>query len=274
MTWCPGVQAATDGASVELGTAFTPAAGRQDQGDPVLQGRRQRRHPHRLASGAPRAPGSARSRSPTRPPRGGRPPPWPRRSPCTGGSQYVVSYLAPQGHYSTRRASSPAPYTAGDLTAPATEQRPLRVRRRVPGVLVQRHELLRRRRLRGERADDHGDRPARRPPGATDVSAGAKPSITFSTAIATGYSMTVSAGRHDDPGHHGALVGREDAHVHADQPLPGQTPTLTVTVSGVVSTAGVQSSRPQSWTFHTETARRPAVAALFGDRPRRTPRRR
>ena len=96
---CPPTPDADDGGAVELGLRFTPDRRRLRHRRPLLQGRRQHRHPHRLALEPPRASGWPRSPSPTRPPPAGRPRSSASRSPVTAGQTYVVSYTAPQGHY-------------------------------------------------------------------------------------------------------------------------------------------------------------------------------
>ena len=101
--------------------AFTPARRRHGHGDPLLQGRGQRRHPHRLAVDGRRVPGWPPSPSPTRRATG-----W--------QSATLATPLAGDGGHDLRRVllrtagpllgdvagSSAARSRPGDLTAPAT----------------------------------------------------------------------------------------------------------------------------------------------------------
>ena len=92
---------------------------RHGHGDPVLQGHRQHRHPHRLDLVVDRDPARRRSRSPARPHRladGDAADPGAR---STAGQTYVVSYYAPTATTRRPAASSPAPGPSGPLTAPA-----------------------------------------------------------------------------------------------------------------------------------------------------------
>jgi hypothetical protein len=176
----------------------------------------------------------------------------------TGGKTYVVSYLAPQGHYSTSSGFFASAYTSGDLTAPATTGGRYQYGGGLPAysynstnyfvdvVYV---------------ASPPTIAVASRTPasGATDVGASTKPSVTFSAPLATGWSMTATAG--------GSVAG--SAALSADGRTLTFTPSgtlpadadVTVSVSGIVSTQGA-TLPTQSWTFHTEAVPT-AYASLF-----------
>ncbi|QIX28840.1 DUF4082 domain-containing protein [Nocardioides sp. JQ2195] len=180
----------------------------------------------------------------------------------TAGTSYVVSYLAPQGHYSYTSGFFNNPWTSGDLTSPSGNNG---------------------RYLYG----DGGGFPtfswgssnyfvdvvfeaapatiavASRTPvaGAVDVARTVTPSITLSAPVAPGWSMSVKQGTTTIAG---------TASLSADQTKLTFTPTsnlpagadITVTVSGVVSTDGAVLAT-QTWTFRTEASAPSTYTSLF-----------
>ncbi|GGU07128.1 hypothetical protein GCM10007979_00890 [Nocardioides albus] len=187
----------------------------------------------------------------------------------SAGVTYVVSYLAPQGHYAATSGFFNTAWTSGDLTAPATSNG-----RYLYGAAG------------GFPTFDWGatnyfvdivferDAPTigvteRDPtPGATGVEAAVDPSITFSSAVANGWSMSVTANGSSVAGS-AALSG--DGRTLSFTPtsaLPAGA-TVSVSVSGVVSTDGA-SLPTQTWSF-TTAAPVPAEVSLFTGVTPRTP---
>ena len=171
--------------------------------------------------------------------------------PVTEGTTYVVSYLAPQGRYSYTSEFFSAPWTSGDLTAPAANNGrylygaaggfptfswnatnylvDVVFKADPPTIAVT------------------GRTPA---PGATDVLVGTKPSIGFSAPLAPGYAMTVKQGATTIPGTVALSVNGRQLTFTPSDPLPVDV-DLTVAVTGVVSTRGAVLS-DTTWTFRTE----------------------
>ncbi|WP_316043811.1 DUF4082 domain-containing protein [Nocardioides dongxiaopingii] len=181
--------------------------------------------------------------------------------PLTPGELYVVSYLAPNGRYSSTPGFFSGPFTSGDLTAPAQQNG--RFRYGAGG---------------GFPTNDHGATnyfvdvvfaptpvsvsvTGRTPsPGATGVSRGARPTITLSAPVADGYAMSILQGSTGLPA---TLTRSADGRTLTLAPsslLPGDT-DLTVSVTGVVSAEGAVLPE-QTWTFRTEAAT-PDGASLF-----------
>ena len=180
--------------------------------------------------------------------------------PVSAGQEYVVSYLAPQGHYSYTSGFFSTPFSAGDLTAPATNNGRYLYGGGFPAYSWNATnyfvDVIYEASAPTITVTDRS--PA---PGATEVGAAAKPSITFSTEITSGYAMTVSQGGTNIPGTTALSPNARTLTFTPTNLLPGQT-QLTVTVTGVRSTAGVNLPTT-SWTFTTE-AGGTAVASLFG----------
>ena len=169
------------------------------------------------------------------------------------GQRYVASYLAPTGHYSYTPDFFAGPWTAGDLTAPATGNG--RYLYGAAGgfptyswgaanyfvdVVFQREPASIAVESRTPSA------------GATDVAVTVRPSITLTAPLAPGWSLAVSQGGTAVPG---------TAALSAD----GRTVTLTpgaalaadahhtVTLSGATSTEGAVLPT-QTWGFRTAAA--------------------
>ena len=133
---------------------------RPDPGHPLLQGRREHRHPHRQSVDARAASCSRRRRSRTRPPRAGRPSC--SRSPVsiTAGTTYVASYFDPNGHYSLHRV---AVRVASRQRAAARRWQRHQPERRLQHQLGQRlpDKQLQRKQLLGRRRSSSRPRPGR-----------------------------------------------------------------------------------------------------------------
>ena len=168
-----------------------------DHRHPLLQGRRQHRHPHRPPvddaparcwppppSPARRRPAGSRSASPP-------------RSPITANTTYVASYHAPDGHYAGDRrllrdagVDNAAAARAGRRRRRRQRRLPLRRQRHVPDQHLPVRELLGRRRLHDRRRGPTRRRrrsPPRRPAaGATGVAPAHNVTATFSEPMSAG----------------------------------------------------------------------------------------
>ena len=181
--------------------------------------------------------------------------------PVTAGSRYVVSYHAPQGHYSVTPGFFSTPFTSGDLTAPSGGNgRYLYGSGGFPqssyGAANYFVDVV------FEPTPSSIDVVERSPAaGSTGISRAVSPSITLSADVAAGYTMTLSrAGAQVD----GSVTLSDNRRRLRFTPvglLPPDTP-MTVTASGITSTDGA-SLPDQSWTFRTESAG-PEGSSLFG----------
>ena len=190
----------------------------------------------------------------------------------TPGTTYVVSYLAPQGHYSVTLSASSLGLDAGPLTAPAAQQRPLPLRRGggFPTYTWQHDELLRRRRLRAGAATVTVDRPDAGA-GATGVSIGDH--VRRRLVSADRRPATLDAGQARAPRRRRATAPRRrDAQTLTFTPsaaLPADA-DVTMTVSGVVSTTARSLADPDVDVPHGG-GRAVGTVSLFPDaRLRRT----
>jgi hypothetical protein len=186
----------------------------------------------------------------------------------TAGQTYVVSYLAPQGHYSYTSGFFNTQWTSGQLVAPAGANgrylygaaggMPIYSWgstnyfvdvKFVPDAAV---------------VSVTGRTPA---PGSTGISVDARPSATFSAAIANGATMTVSQGAQNVPGTAALSADRTKLTFTPSGPLPADV-DLTVRVANVQSTEGAVLP-PDSWTFHTEAgaAQTVSTSLLAGQTP-------
>jgi hypothetical protein len=257
----PAVTSADDSSPVELGTAFTPTR------DGVIRALRF----HKGAGNGGTHVGSLWSANGTRlaqvtftneTPSG-----WQRAvlsTPyrVTAGTTYVVSYLAPQGHYSGTAGFFNDPVTSGQLTAPATNNG--RYLYGAAGGFPTSSWAA-----TGYFADVEfvpdaptitvtGKTPAA---GASGVAVDVRPTISFSNPIADGYSFTAAAGATSVPGSVALSTDRKKLTFTPDAMLPGDT-DITVTASGVVSQDGATLGT-QTWSFHTATTGG-AVTTMFG----------
>ncbi|MBG6098198.1 DUF4082 domain-containing protein [Nocardioides luteus] len=166
------------------------------------------------------------------------------------GVSYLVSYLAPQGHYATTSQFFATAYAAGDLTAPAgTNGRYLYG---AAGGFPQYSfgstnyfaDVV------FERAGPTISVTERVPePGTTEVATSVNPSITFSTAIASGWNMSVTANGSAVAGSAALSSDGRTLRFTPSAALPAGA-TVSVTVSGVVSTDGANLPT-QTWSFTT-----------------------
>ena len=179
----------------------------------------------------------------------------------SAGTTYVVSYLAPQGHYSYTSGFFNSPWTAGDLSSPtANNGRYAYGAGAFPTFSYGAANYF---------VDVVFERPAptmtvsqRSPaPGATSVSVATQPWIALSAPVAPGWSMTVT--RAGTPVAGAAALSPDGQRItFAPAAALPTDADYTVTVQGVVSTEGV-ALPTQTWTFRTETAQT-QLATLFG----------
>ncbi len=180
----------------------------------------------------------------------------------TGGTSYVVSYLAPQGHYATTPHLFDAALVNGDLTGPGgtngrylygaaggfptysygstayfvdvvftATPRPLSVTSQSPAA------------------------------SSTGVDLATKPTLTVSTPLASGWSMTATSGGSPVAGAPALSPDGTTLTFTPSNPLPADA-DVTVSVKGLTSTEG--STAPDvSWTFHT-VAGATTTSTLFG----------
>ena len=141
----------------------------------------------------------------------------------TAGTTYVVSYFAPQGHYSVTSGFFSNPLDQGRPDGTRDQQRPLRVLVDgwLPGLHVRRSQLLRRRALRAGGRVAGGRR--------TDTAVRCRAGVRVGQAVA----HRVRAARHgvvDERGperyvgrrHLGAVGRRSHGHLHAQRAADGR----------------------------------------------------
>jgi len=181
----------------------------------------------------------------------------------SAGTSYVVSYLAPQGHYSDTPGFFANPLTNGDLSAPSGNNgRYLygasggfpaysfnSTNYFVDVVYTQTIKVT-------DRSPNDG---------ATNVLRTKSPSITFSAPIVNGWSMTAKTGTTSIAGSAALSTDGQTLTFTPSSQLPADS-DITMTVSGVVSAGGV-SLPTTSWTFHTESATPPPVSMFTGQTP-------
>jgi N,N-dimethylformamidase beta subunit-like protein/uncharacterized protein DUF4082/Big-like domain-containing protein len=184
----------------------------------------------------------------------------------TAGTSYVVSYYAPQGHYSYTSGFFSDAWTSGALAAPAGANG--RYLYAAGG---------------GFPTDTWGSAnyfvdvlftpdpsvvsiTSRTPAiGATDVPRSVKPSVSFSAPIVSGWSMSVTAGTTTIAGSAALSADGRTLTFTPSAPLPASS-TITVTLTGVVSTDDAALGT-QSWTFGTEAGATAVVSLLTGQTP-------
>ncbi|MBK5215939.1 MAG: DUF4082 domain-containing protein [Propionibacteriales bacterium] len=187
----------------------------------------------------------------------------------SAGQTYVVSYLAPQGHYSYTPGFFNTPLTSGDLTAPAANNG-----RYLYGATG------------GFPIYTYGaanyfvdvsylpDLPkvtltAKSPAAnATDVPRSSNITATFSAPITTGYTLAVKQGTTPIAGTTTLSTDKTKLTFQPTSTLPADA-DITVTLSGVVSTEGAVLPT-QTWTFRTE-ALSTTLYSLFADQTPTTP---
>lgn len=179
----------------------------------------------------------------------------------TAGQTYVVSYLAPNGHYSHTMQFFAQPWTSGDLSAPATNNGRFlygdaggfpsfswgRANYFVDVVFEREPASL------AVTAQSPAD-------GAGGVAPDAAPSISFTAPLAPGWSASVSTAAGTVAGTAALSGDGKTVTFTPGQPLAAGT-AHTVTVSGLVSTEGAVLA-PRTWSFTTRDA---DLHSLFGD---------
>ncbi len=179
------------------------------------------------------------------------------------GTQYVVSYLAPNGHYAYSQNFFTSPWVSGDLTSPATNNGRY-LYGSGGGYPTYTHAASNYFVDVRFVADAPTVAVSSRTPvsGATDVPRTTKPSMTFTAPLQSGWAMTVSSG--------GSPVAGSAA-LSGDQKTLTFTPTgslpadadIQVTITGITGTNGATLPN-QSWSFHTAPAQSStADASLF-----------
>lgn len=264
-TQLPAAQAADDSAPVELGTAFRPAKDGKVTGIRFYKATGNGgTHTGSLwsASGTRLATVTFNAETPTG---------WQKAtlsSPVnvTAGTTYVVSYFAPQGHYSYTSQFFASDWVNGNLTAPSGNNgRYLyaagggfptyswgNANYFVDVVYVPNPPTI----AVTER-DPAAD--------AIDVPRSAKPSISFSNPIASGWSMSLSQNGTPISGSASLSGDGKSLTFTPSAQLPANA-ELTVTVSGVVSTEGAVLPTT-SWSFRTELTATMLTSMFGGQTP-------
>ncbi len=176
------------------------------------------------------------------------------------GTTYVVSYYAPQGHYSSTAGFFSSPWTSGPLTAPSANNG--RYLYATGGgfpaftfnatnyfadvVFV---------------PDDPTISVVNTSPqdGAQDVATQAEVTVQLSAPIADGYSLTLASGGASIAGSTTLSADRKTLAFAPAGPLPGSA-TVSASLTGVVSQLGATLG-PKSWSFSTAAA----TSTLFGN---------
>ena len=258
----PDTIAATDASAVELGTAFTPTKDGTITKIRFYKGAGNAgTHVGRIWSSTGQQLASVTFTGET--PTGWQSAQLSQPLAVTAGTTYVVSYLAPQGHYSSTAGFFASPLTNGDLTAPAGKNgrylygasggfpvydyQSTSYFVDVSFVAAQPTITL------------TGRSPA---PGATDVSRSSAVTVTLSAPVAAGYSLVAKQGSTTIAGTTSLSADKTTVTFRPASTLPADT-DITVTLSGVVSTEGATLGT-QGWTFHTESTST-TVSSLFGD---------
>ncbi|WP_456695334.1 DUF4082 domain-containing protein [Aeromicrobium sp. P5_D10] len=258
----PATAAANEGSAVELGTVFTPAKDGKITSIRFYKGTGNNgTHVGRIWSSTGQQLGSVTFTGET--PTGWQTANLAQPVTVTAGTTYLVSYLAPQGHYSYTSGLFTNSLTNGDLTGPAGKNG-----RYLYGASG------------GFPLYDWGstsyfvdvsfiaDQPkitmtGQSPsPGATDVVRSSKITATLSAPVAAGYSLTVRQGSASVAGTTSLSSDKTQVTFQPTSPLPADS-DITVTLSGVVSTDGAVLAT-QTWTFHTEATSSTAYS-LFDD---------
>ncbi|WP_374458216.1 DUF4082 domain-containing protein [Nocardioides sp.] len=168
----------------------------------------------------------------------------------TAGTTYVVSYFAPQGRYAVTSGFFSSPLTRGDLTAPASNNgRYLYASGGgYPGYTYGAANYFVD--VVFERAAASLTVDSRTPAsGADQVSLSAKPSITVSAPLASGWSVQVTRSGVPVAGTAALSTDGRTITFTPASPLVATSP-YSVSVSGLVSTEGA-TLPTQSWSFTT-----------------------
>nr|WP_246378118.1 DUF4082 domain-containing protein [Nocardioides ginsengisegetis] len=166
----------------------------------------------------------------------------------TAGATYVVSYYAPQGHFSSTPGFLNTAFTSGDLTARGTSNGlyTYGTGGGFPTTATAGTNFFVDVVYAAPTITTVSRAPA---PGATGVARDTLPSLTVSAPVGSGWSMTVKQGTTTIAGTASLSSDQKTLTFKPAAVLPADA-DLTVTVAGVVSTAGAVLGT-QSWTFHT-----------------------
>ena len=259
----PAVQAVSEASPVELGTAFSPTTNGKVAGVRFYKGAGNiGTHTGSLwsASGTRLATVTFGSETAT----GWQTATFSAPVAIAAGTTYVVSYLAPQGHYSYTSGFFGTAFTRGKLTAPAGNNG-----RYLYGAaggfptfswgssnyFV---DVV----FEPDPATISVDGSRVPASGATGVSTTVAPSISFSAPLASGYAMTLQQGSATVAGNATLSTDGRTLSFNPTSGLAADT-DYTATVSGVVSTEGA-ALPTQTWSFRTEPATIGGVS-LFAD---------
>ena len=258
----PTVEAENEGSPVELGTAFTPSRDGQVTAIRFFKG------PGNSGTHTGSLWSSTGARLATTTFAGETASGWQTATlsapvTVTAGTTYVVSYLAPQGHYSASAGFLSSDWTAGDLKAPGGANGRYLYGSAGGFPLYSWGSTNYFVDVVFERAPATIGVASRAPvQGATDVPTSVKPSITFSAPVAPGWSMTVKNGTANVAGTASLSTDGLKLTFSPSAALPANS-DLVVSVSGVVSTEGAALAT-QTWTFRTE-AGATVLTSLFSD---------
>lgn len=172
----------------------------------------------------------------------------------TAGTQYVVSYYAPQGHYAVTNNFFTSDWTSGNLTASADNNGLYLYATGggFPTYTYGKANYFVDVTFRANAAASikvTGRSPA---PGDTGVARNNAVSETFSAPIVPGYSMSLSSGGSPVAGTTSLSSDAKTLTFTPSSAMPSNS-DVTVTVSGVVSQDGA-SLGTDTWTFHTSTS--------------------
>ena len=184
----------------------------------------------------------------------------------TAGTTYVVSYLAPQGHYSYTSGFFNSPWTSGDLTAPSSNNGRY-LYGSAGGFPVYSWgatnyfvdvEFV---------PDPPTIAVASRSPeaGAVDVARAEAIKVGLTAPIVDGYALRVTSGGQAVDGSVTLSTDRKTLTFKATSLLPADA-DIDVGLSGIVSNEGV-ALPDTSWTFHTEPASETGTSLFLGMAP-------
>ncbi|AWB91440.1 DUF4082 domain-containing protein [Aeromicrobium chenweiae] len=261
----PQVPSVNDGSAVEVGTAFRPAKDGTITSIRFYKGPGNAgTHVGRLWSETGQQLASVTFTNET--PTGWQTARLPQPVSVTAGTSYVVSYLAPQGHYASTGGFFANALTNGDLTAPAGKNGrylygssgglPIydfnATSYFVDVAFVADPPTLTVRDV----SPDSGD---------TDVQLASTVSATLSAPVAPGYSLTVTNGTSEVAGTTSLSSDKETITFTPSARLPADT-ELTARLRDVVSTEGA-SVADRTWTFRTEASGTTAHSLFAGSTP-------
>lgn len=180
----------------------------------------------------------------------------------TAGQTYVVSYLAPQGRYSSSAGYFATARTSGQLTAPAGNNG--RYLYGAAGGMPTGSYRSTSYFVDVEFVPDAASITvtARNPvSSATGVDRDVRPSITFNAAVQPGATMTLTRAGQAIAGSTTLSTDARKLTFTPTAPLPADT-VVTATVTGVTSTEGAALA-DQSWTFRTTEAATSTTTVMF-----------